>query len=84
MVSYGHMQKIYLPPAVKQDPAALTFNDPEAAPATAVFDRGRRGNPLPGCDCVQCFGYCMIDGDERERILHSHSEEMNRVREDEV
>lgn len=29
--------------------------------ATAVFDKGRRGNPLPGCDCVQCFGYCMID-----------------------
>ena len=35
--------------------------------ATAVYDRGRRGNPLPGCDCVQCFGYCMIDGDEAMR-----------------
>jgi len=33
-------------------------------PATAVFDKGRRGNPLPGCDCVQCFGYCMINGAE--------------------
>lgn len=31
-------------------------------PATVVFDKGRRGNPLPGCDCVQCFGYCMING----------------------
>lgn len=38
-------------------------------PATVVFDKGRRGNPLPGCDCVQCFGYCMIDGDQRQRLL---------------
>lgn len=28
-------------------------------PASAVFDNGRRGNPKPGCDCVQCFGYCL-------------------------
>lgn len=35
--------------------------------STAVFDNGRRGNPKPGCDCVQCFGYCMIDGDEALR-----------------
>lgn len=31
--------------------------------SSAVFDNGRRGQPKPGCDCVQCFGYCMIDGD---------------------
>lgn len=31
-------------------------------PTTAVYDKGRRGRPLPGCDCVQCFGYCIIDG----------------------
>jgi hypothetical protein len=30
---------------------------------SAVFDNGRRGNPRMGCDCVQCFGYCMIDPD---------------------
>ncbi len=35
--------------------------------ASAVFDNGRRGNPRPGCDCVQCFGYCMIDADEAIR-----------------
>lgn len=35
---------------------------------TAVFDKGRRGLPLTGCDCVQCFGYCMIDGDEVVRL----------------
>jgi hypothetical protein len=38
--------------------------------SSAVFDNGRRGNPRPGCDCRQCFGYCMIDGDEaiRQRL----------------
>lgn len=36
---------------------------------TAVFDNGRRGNPKPGCDCRQCFGYCMIDGDEAFRQI---------------
>ena len=35
--------------------------------ATSVFDNGRRGNPRPGCDCEQCFGYCLIDGDEAMR-----------------
>jgi hypothetical protein len=28
-------------------------------PASGVFDNGRRGDPIPGCDCVQCFGYCI-------------------------
>jgi len=28
---------------------------------TEIFDRGRRGEPMLGCDCVQCFGYCMVD-----------------------
>lgn len=36
--------------------------------ATAVFDNGRRGAPRPGCDCVQCFGYCLIDGDDAFRM----------------
>ena len=31
--------------------------------ATEVFDNGRRGTPKPGCDCIQCFGYCMVDQD---------------------
>lgn len=35
--------------------------------ASAIFDSGRRGNPRPGCDCVQCFGYCLIDKDEAVR-----------------
>jgi hypothetical protein len=24
---------------------------------------GRKGAPLPGCDCVVCFGYCIVDQD---------------------
>jgi len=35
---------------------------------SAVVDNGRRGMPIMGCDCVQCFGYCMIDGDEQQRL----------------
>ena len=35
--------------------------------ATAVFDNGRRGMPRPGCDCEQCFGYCLVDRDEAYR-----------------
>jgi len=41
---------------------------------TAVQDRGRRGNPLPGCDCVQCFGYCLIDADVANRAVIERSE----------
>lgn len=43
--------------------------------ATAVYDNGRRGGPKPGCDCVQCFGYCMVDQDayQREMVLRSES-----------
>ena len=26
---------------------------------TEVKDNGRRGAPRLGCDCVQCFGYCL-------------------------
>ena len=35
--------------------------------ATAVFDNGRRGMPRPGCDCEQCFGYCLVDQDKASR-----------------
>ena len=34
---------------------------------SAVFDNGRRGQPRPGCDCEQCFGYCLIDDDKAAR-----------------
>lgn len=38
---------------------------------SAVFDRGRRGNPKPGCDCEQCFGYCLTDADKASRVAYS-------------
>lgn len=38
-----------------------------AALATAIYDNRRRGAPRPGCDCVQCFGYCMIDQEVAQR-----------------
>lgn len=34
-----------------------------------VFDNGRRGVPLVGCDCVVCFGYC-LDFTGGEAIEH--------------
>ena len=43
--------------------------------ATAVYDNGRRGAPLLGCDCVQCFGYCIVDHDMRTRELASPPKE---------
>ena len=41
---------------------------PIHALTTAVADNGRRGQPRGGCDCVQCFGYCLIDSEESRRI----------------
>lgn len=35
---------------------------------SAVVDTGRRGEPKPGCDCVQCFGYCLVDADQAARL----------------
>lgn len=38
--------------------------------ATAIYDNGRRGSPRPGCDCVQCFGYCITDRDKLQRDMN--------------
>ena len=35
--------------------------------ALEMQDNGRRGEPLIGCDCVQCFGYCLVDQASTER-----------------
>lgn len=42
---------------------------------SAVFDNGRRGKPKPGCDCEQCFGYCLVDSDKalRDNIANGDS-----------
>lgn len=39
--------------------------------SSTVQDNGRRGEPRAGCDCMQCFGYCMVDADQavRQRAL---------------
>ena len=41
-----------------------------------VFDCGRRGSPLAGCDCRQCFGYCFgfLDYDAAARALNADRE----------
>lgn len=45
-----------------------TSNSPAIEKLTSsVFDNGRRGNPRPGCDCEQCFGYCLVDSDKALR-----------------
>lgn len=31
-------------------------------------DTGRRGQPRPGCDCVQCFGFCDVSKDAEMRV----------------
>lgn len=41
----------------------------EAAARAHERDNGRRGEPLPGCDCVRCFGRCSIDRDAAVREL---------------
>lgn len=35
--------------------------------SSAVHDNGRRGEPKAGCDCMQCFGYCIVDADQAVR-----------------
>lgn len=47
---------------------------------TEIFDNGRRGEPLPGCDCVRCFGYCLIDRDAEARIRGERAAERAKVR----
>ena len=42
-------------------------------------DNMRRGNPLPGCDCVQCFGYCLVDHDVARRTLMDQSDQVERL-----
>ena len=28
---------------------------------SVLTDNKRRGEPKPGCDCVQCFGMCIVE-----------------------
>lgn len=44
-----------------------------------VTDNGRRGNPLSGCDCVQCFGRCLVDPELRYREGLRRADERSRT-----
>jgi hypothetical protein len=39
--------------------------------SSSIEDNGRRGEPQPGCDCMQCFGRCIVDSETavRQRAL---------------
>ena len=43
-----------------------------------IRDNGRRGDPLPGCDCVACFGRCLVDPDVKVREGFRRSVEAER------
>ena len=47
-----------------------------------IFDNGRRGVPRLGCDCVQCFGRCIIDYDAARREVLSRKEESLPIKEE--
>ena len=37
--------------------------------SSTVQDNGRRGEPRSGCDCMQCFGYCIVDTEAAVRAV---------------
>jgi len=44
-------------------------------PPDTYQDNGRRGEPKLGCDCVQCFGMCLLDPEvvlreQRNKLCH--------------
>lgn len=47
---------------------------------SGTFDTGRRGEPRPGCDCVRCFGYCLVDRDEQARAVLIALEEARKAK----
>ena len=49
-----------------------------------IPDNGRRGAPISGCDCVQCFGRCLVDQDVALREGLRRSENNRRVARDET
>ena len=51
---------------------------------TAVFDNRRRGAPVRGCDCIQCFGYCIRDEDKARRDGFSFALDRKRVKAEET
>jgi len=52
--------------------------------ASEVPDNGRRGKPLSGCDCMQCFGRCMVDSEVALREGLRRSDESSRASRDDL
>jgi hypothetical protein len=44
-----------------------------------IADTGRRGDPLSGCDCMQCFGRCLVDPELRYREGLRRAEDRGRA-----
>ena len=59
-----------------------TFSRPIERIASSVRDNRRRGAPVPGCDCVQCFGYCQHDNDHATRARMERAGQAHREREE--
>jgi hypothetical protein len=49
------------------DPAKVIRHQLGTPDAYVIRDNGRRGEPLPGCDCMRCFGMCLVDPDVAHR-----------------
>lgn len=45
--------------------------------ASKVFDNRRRGEPMMGCDCMQCFGYCLINRETEYREISMKAEHLS-------
>lgn len=50
--------------------------------AAEVYDNGRRGEPLSGCDCMQCFGRCLVNPEIRYRETLRRADERGRAAQD--
>ena len=62
----------YLPPADTTPDIVVDERDADdEKPASAVFDNRRRGEPLLSCDCMTCFGYCLLNHEILERELRN-------------
>jgi hypothetical protein len=44
-----------------------------------IYDNGRRGLPIPGCDCEACFGRCLVNPDIRCRESLRRADERGRA-----
>ena len=48
--------------------------------SSTVQDTRRRGEPRAGCDCMQCFGYCIVDTEAAVREMALRNDGAHRSR----